>query len=61
MNRILFSLILAGAMQTAFAQNYPLDNTIKVEAPVHLHDVLVENILGTGVNVLAARDAERTD
>lgn len=35
--------------------------TIKVEAPVHLHDVIVENILGTGVNVLAARDAERTD
>lgn len=34
---------------------------LEVEAPVHLHDILVEDILGTGVSILAARDAERTE
>ena len=33
--------------------------SLEVEAPVHLHDVIVEDILGTGVSVLAARDAGR--
>lgn len=32
---------------------------VTVEAPVQLHDIIVENILGTGVNVLAARDVEK--
>lgn len=32
---------------------------LEVEAPVSLHDVLVEDILGTGVSILAARDAEK--
>lgn len=34
---------------------------IKVKAPVHLHDVIVENILDTGISVLAARDAEQIE
>ena len=32
---------------------------ITIKAPVKLHDVVAENILGTGVNVLAARDVEK--
>lgn len=34
---------------------------IQVKAPVSLHDVIVENILDTGVSILAARDAKQTD
>lgn len=34
---------------------------MEVEAPVKLHDVIVEDILGTGISILAARDAERTE
>lgn len=32
---------------------------LTIEAPVKLHDVIAENILGTGINVLAARDVEK--
>lgn len=31
---------------------------LEIKAPVKLHDVLVENILGTGISILAARDAD---
>jgi CxxC motif-containing protein len=34
---------------------------LEVEAPVALHDVIVTDILGTGVSILAARDAERAE
>jgi CxxC motif-containing protein len=33
--------------------------SIEVETPIRLHDVIVDNILDTGVSILAARDAER--
>lgn len=32
---------------------------LEIEAPVKLHDVIAANILDTGVDILAARDAER--
>lgn len=32
---------------------------LEIEAPVKLHEVIVDNILDTGVKVIAARDAER--
>lgn len=31
---------------------------LEIQTPVKLHDVIVENILDTGISVLAARDAE---
>lgn len=34
---------------------------LEIQAPVKLHDVLVENILDTGISILAARDAERAE
>lgn len=34
---------------------------LEIEAPVKLHDVVLENILDTGVSILAARDAERME
>lgn len=34
---------------------------LEIEAPVKLHDIIVDDILGTGVSILAARDAERTE
>ncbi|MBR0385872.1 MAG: DUF1667 domain-containing protein [Erysipelotrichaceae bacterium] len=30
--------------------------SVKVASPVHMGDVIVENILDTGVNIIAARD-----
>lgn len=34
---------------------------LEIEAPVTLHDIIVDDILGTGVSILAARDVERTE
>lgn len=34
---------------------------LEVQAPLKLHDVIVENILDTGISILAARDAERME
>ena len=34
-------------------------NKIVVEAPVKMGDIIIENILNTGVNVIASRDIER--
>lgn len=34
---------------------------LEIEAPVKLHDVIAEDILGTGVTIIAARDAERME
>lgn len=34
---------------------------LEIEAPVKLHDKIVENILDTGVDILAARDMERME
>ena len=31
-------------------------NKVKVEAPIHIKDVIISNILGLGINVLATRD-----
>lgn len=31
-------------------------NKVRVEAPIHIKDVIIPNILGLGINVLAARD-----
>ena len=30
---------------------------VKVEAPVHVGQVIVENVLGTGANIVATREA----
>lgn len=32
-------------------------NEITVEAPVKIGDIIIENILGTGVNIVASRNA----
>ena len=29
---------------------------VELEAPVHINDVVVEDVLGTGINVIASRD-----
>jgi len=34
---------------------------IRVEAPVRLGDVIVENILGLGINIVATRDIVKQD
>lgn len=34
-------------------------NKAKVEAPIKVGDVLIENILNTGVNIVATRDIEK--
>ncbi|MGM9858213.1 MAG: DUF1667 domain-containing protein [Bacilli bacterium] len=34
-----------------------LDN-ISLKVPVHIHDVIIENVLGTGVNIIATRSIE---
>ncbi len=34
-------------------------NRVQVEAPVDVRQVIVENLLGTGINVLASRSMER--
>ncbi len=31
-------------------------NKVKVEAPIYIKDVIISNILGLGINVLATRD-----
>lgn len=31
---------------------------VRVKAPVHIGDVIIENVAGTGVNVVATRNAE---
>lgn len=33
-------------------------NTVVMPAPIKMSDVVVENILGTGVNIIACRDAK---
>ena len=33
-------------------------NTVVMNAPVRMSDVVVENILGTGVNIIATRNAD---
>lgn len=34
---------------------------LEIEAPVQLHDVIVSNILDTGIDIMAARDAEEAE
>ncbi|MBP5091477.1 MAG: DUF1667 domain-containing protein [Bacilli bacterium] len=34
-------------------------NALSFEAPVHLGDILVENILGTGANIIATKTVEK--
>ena len=29
---------------------------VELEAPVHINDVVIEDVLGTGINVIASRD-----
>ncbi len=36
-------------------------NSVVVEAPVHMGDVIIENILDTGVNVIASRSMKKSD
>lgn len=36
-------------------------NSIETDAPVGIGEVLVENILGTGVNIIAAREIEKRE
>jgi CxxC motif-containing protein len=38
-----------------------LINEVEVEAPVKVGDVVIENILDTGVNIVATRSMERTE
>lgn len=34
---------------------------LEIETPIKLHDIIAENILDTGVDILAARDVERME
>ena len=34
-------------------------NATEVAAPVHIGDVVIENVCGTGVNVVASADDEK--
>jgi len=34
---------------------------VEVEAPIKCGDVIIENILGTGVNIIASRDVEKNE
>ena len=36
-------------------------NAVVVDAPVHMGDIIVENILGTGVNVIASRSMKKSN
>ncbi len=31
---------------------------VSLTVPVHLHDIIIENVLGTGVNIIATRSIE---
>ncbi len=33
-------------------------NKVQVKAPIHLRDVIIENVLNTGVNIVATRSIE---
>ncbi len=34
---------------------------VEVESPIKCGDVIIENILGTGVNIIASRDVEKNE
>lgn len=36
-------------------------NTASAEAPIHIGDVIIENVAGTGVNVVATRNVKAVD
>ena len=36
-----------------------LVSTLRVDAPVHVGDVIVHDLLGTGTDLVATRDMER--
>ena len=31
---------------------------VKVDAPIHINDIIIENVLNTGVNIIATRSME---